>query len=1220
MSETKIKTRISTFSYNAVFVCHEPGALAVKNVSQRVNADRVVPMKEDHVARMRNAYRRWETELKGAEQELAAITEALDEERWRALLVRRLEAVETAKANVLRTSDAGSVADLAAKMDFIDRATAEELKDDSSYRSMVTDLSFSKEELKSLTVTLASIKREWRRMAREWVAGIKNFFTGRNEPRTIDDEERHMNLLIEEARASVQARQEVVDTYRNVVVDRLKVLYLTQRQGLVLSKAQEAGQSLDNDFHAFTEALGDAVAALDETRMDIRRQFVAQREIVHELDTMVSAYSKRAAALMAAYRAYDVKAPTPKQGDPGFVLSLLRALSDAGVTASAAPPRVEDAVSACGLTEDDMVALGRKPADGAAPRRRMVYDVGAKGYDAGYDSDEEYRTSPFRAESYQSAIAVMADPSWRMNVLMYFGPGAGKTCAMVLALQRAAAYYVKYPPDNGVLPGVLILVQNPNALSNYLKELNQFCTGADMKGLRVKTLAEDPKKTHEWCFVDKATGKEVLLVVVHKMTVALKPRAARGWDKAVHVHPEGKKWEIPRVGAVFIDECHNMFDTSQMKTTANNHAISFVRQMEARPDIRKLLSTGTPVADGDKFNELLTLLDFLRGPHAAEGEVFAPRFDKKELLALKAMDATKRAARIEAAARAKWMDEVGENRYEWKPNMLAQFMTRLEGHISYMSLEKDPRVYPFFRPVYGGYRYNRAMVQARASKTGVIDAFTEDTNSSSMPLIVVHVPSTPLNLKNEAKCTTERQKLGKHFFRYAAGGSQIPFKWFALRTALRANIGYKHFVYMQTHQLDQVNKFAKWWSDGDATAPVRFRLPPNIKPDRVMEDAAGMVRYMQAFKRANAPNRPMYMVLEGNEEDLHRCYLAHFNSAANADGEFIRIVYGGQAVKEGVDILATNYVHLLSPPTTSTLLTQVVRRAARRCSMRQKTAEGSPVAADWFVSVIVYVADGSEFERECLKRALAKPDAPVELAYAAMRSVAVDCHLHASLTGEKCMNKEQALQHDRNNTYCINPRTGDQRLITFRLGDEQNVYFTEQMCIARECIPGALLEYDAHDEILFQLLTEARYVPVPLPPDAAPKLGYRFAENAYQSAVRTGLWTDVDRTPRLTFAREIPPEIMVRWISANDRDVGNSVLYLLTNKREAADKAMIKELAKKIAPYVERVRMDTDLEEDLKKLMQKARGADFDIAGARSASLRASEMGERIEKLATPVA
>jgi hypothetical protein len=130
-----------------------------------------------------------------------------------------------------------------------------------------------------------------------------------------------------------------------------------------------------------------------------------------------------------------------------------------------------------------------------------------------------------------------------------------------------------------------------------------------------------------------------------------------------------------------------------------------------------------------------------------------------------------------------------------------------------------------------------------------------------------------------------------------------------------------------------------------------------------------------------------------------------YNHPENKEGKLIKYVFAGKGQKEGLSLYSTQYVHVLSPPTSERSLQQAVRRTLRFCGMKDLYKK------NWVVTVLLYCADSDGKkccrDRYCdnLKTWSIMPGTssePVDLVLEALQENAVDCEILQPLTKVKC--------------------------------------------------------------------------------------------------------------------------------------------------------------------------------------------------------------------------
>jgi hypothetical protein len=166
---------------------------------------------------------------------------------------------------------------------------------------------------------------------------------------------------------------------------------------------------------------------------------------------------------------------------------------------------------------------------------------------------------------------------------------------------------------------------------------------------------------------------------------------------------------------------------------------------------------------------------------------------------------------------------------------------------------------------------------------------------------------------------------------------------------------------------------------------------------------------------------------------------------------------------------------------------------------------------------------------------------------------------------------------------------------------DKDMQITEQQCIASDCIPGALLAYDIY-------VYEAK-------PLTVNGLVQQFGRNA--GLIEYGIWHEQFHTPRLTFSRTVPVEVLASWIRSNARGIGDSVLFLLENKRASADIPTVKLLDRKASAFVQRVKLQMETNATLEQLLEGVRAMQRTDTSEKdeilSASLRLTALADKLK-------
>lgn len=1105
-------------------------------------------MKRCSPEKLEKLYLEWLRNLEAKIKRVEKIEKDLEAESWQTVLSRRADISNDLEEAVFATLSKEAQTELSKKQKTIGACTDKKMKD--QHGQLLLDL---KDTQASVARTNKMLKvaetKTWKESAHDLLESMKSWWTkAEARPKSITEEVEVVRRLVAVQEERLREKQASISALRALIHSDCEHAFLQTRMQQAKKQSGAARDTITSDFREFAAALAELQEHIVASKAALHTQIENNKQELDMLHQLTEQYTAQIKALGEAL----AKSTVPvrqNQNSEQFISMVLQELAAAGVKSAPEPLPLERAVNKC-------------KQGGAAAFETLIY---------------------------QKAIAIMANPSWMMNLLLLHLPGTGKTCSIVLSLQATAQYYLHNPlADSTTVPAALVLVQNQASIPTYLTQVIRGCTDAKyMLGLTAVSHKKESENTHEWHFLSSATQKVVLKVVVHRMTVALGSVAE--WNKGMKTAPPtGKHWELPKVGCVIVDEAHNMFNTTQMKTNSLNHAGTFLAQLYARPDLKKMLSTGTPVTDTDRFDDLARLLDFLRAPFPSGESICS---DKASVL--------RHTAECDVSTVTKWFTQkTGGEGWTWKDGMQALFMTRVSGFVSYVTLEHDVGVYPRFTVNWSGKAYTGS-VQASFINGGITVQDSGSSSTSDRKYMTIDVPSHKLNLTHEKQLKSENGPIGVHFNSYSDSKVyNTPPKWEAVLAFLKAEPSKKHFLFMPKKQYTALAKFVNWLIKKKEFEA--FVLPWSRIPDSEEALVAAVDSFYKTFKPAQR-----YVLLDA--EKSVEALLAIYNHPANSTGQYIRLVVGALGVKEGISLFSTHYVHLVEPPQTTTVFNQVIRRAVRYCSMKEIKD-----IKDWTVTVVIYRAIGSNREAALYKDIMnGSSDSPVEMAIEALKAAAIDCQIYSPLTKVKC--RASGINSSKTSEYCVNPRDGSSKLITMQVANKE-LHTTEQACLLAGEIPGGLLQYDLHDENLFQLLTIEGYTPKAM---TASNLIQRFGENA--SMVNTGLWSSEFQKPKLTFSRNVEPKVLMLWIQQNPRSVGDSVLFLLESKRKAADQTVVKQLQEKALLYTEAVIKDIEYNvtlchkiEAVEKLMQADNNDD--AAQLLSASLKVKSLGSKLAR------
>ena len=614
----------------------------------------------------------------------------------------------------------------------------------------------------------------------------------------------------------------------------------------------------------------------------------------------------------------------------------------------------------------------------------------------------------YEIKPYQKVVSVLANPNINMNLLVYHDMGTGKTCSITLSILQLAKYYQQVPVSKKV-PAVLILIQNTGNIPRYYAEYEKGCRDIDWD---TNTFILSHSNGH-WVFRSSTNPFKVFFeVYIQKMTVK---HSISKWGDG--------KGSLPDVGAVFVDEAHNLFDTKWLNTTSNNYAKKYLQQIQQRKDLKIFFFTGTPVADSDSFNNLAELLDVMVKYTSINTNVNY------------------------------WFDNKSNGSWVWKNGKKMEMIQKLQRSISYFTLEHDPTVYPRLHIDFKIYSNINSSEGMEFYYDFQKNRFERKIKKISQPYVFIDVPSKPKNLKTGFSFKSYKQ-------------SPVPSKWLAVQNLLLQNRQKKHFLFMaaKTSTLCGMKDFT-----------IFFQKYNSIHIEKLNWKQIDKLKFSKQNQQMEIDNfykkwtqKERYCILETKNSTYGEVtperllkFQMLYNDEKNTYGNYIRYVFSTQDFKEGIDLYSTQMVHFLEPVSSTSIFDQAIRRVARYCSMRYLPN----VYKDWVNSVIVYYASDIDKEKEDVQKLQSNKKSPVELTLEVMKSSAIDCQYFYNVTKVHCQSFHK--KKESNVEYCIDP-TGSQDVIRAK---------SRNQCYHKFGIPSLLGDYNIWDEILYQLLTISNYKP-----------------------------------------------------------------------------------------------------------------------------------------------
>ena len=652
-------------------------------------------------------------------------------------------------------------------------------------------------------------------------------------------------------------------------------------------------------------------------------------------------------------------------------------------------------------------------------------------------------TGPIEPNVYQKIPAALANPDNGTNLLVYHDMGTGKTCTLVMILLQLAIYYWNHPGDGAA--GCLVLVQNDNAVTAYTTELfskQKRCgydvldhfrkeTGATMEStgdfeasanVGVSEGSSESKKSAKaspemkWTF-NNSDGHPFFVVVFNKMSRRLSSR------------PEGWVDELPNRGVVIVDEAHNLEDPLNMKTKDKNHVSDYLAQLEEHgKNLKLIFLTGTPTTG--RLWRLLKLLELLTKKKY-------PLLEAAKKLPLK--EPTKKEQdmhdKLDEKLAEAFFDKEG-SKYVWKKEALDRFRETLKGTVSYVTLANDPQVFARFAVslnvplVHPGEDESPSRRLSPSTSNGAVlvqsgNGFDVEAANTGMEYVLV---KTQMQKSFKSKKKEEDVKSHDVFVSYKKE-AVVP-AWDAVFSLVSANNrNKKHFFFYDFPSrvavpADFGKAFVKKFFDADDALMMKLLRDAETIPTFrsviraiFQKSSSGITctpdlepELVRKFKEATN-GRGVAVDITGKSDDgpesgenlaLFECI---YNHAENKEGKLIKYVFAGKGQKEGLSLYSTQFVHVLSPPTSERSLQQAVRRTLRFCGMKDLDKK------NWVVTVLLYCAD-ADGKKCCRDRYCDKlktwsimpgtSSEPVDLVLEALQENAVDCEILQPLTKVKC--------------------------------------------------------------------------------------------------------------------------------------------------------------------------------------------------------------------------
>ena len=758
-------------------------------------------------------------------------------------------------------------------------------------------------------------------------------------------------------------------------------------------------------------------------------------------------------------------------------------------------------------------------------------------------------SSKIEPKVYQTMLSNLMDPNVGKGhgQLVFHDVGTGKTCTALLFIQT---YYLnlleitnkktKSHEHIKSLPTAFILVPNTSIMQNYKKDVKKGCLHPDiphnfMAELFVEREMSKNSTTVEWYFLHPEKKIEVLRVLIHVMQNDLDQRFHTMWAS----ESEKKQGEsvLPKNGIIIVDEAHNLINSEEVQTSVQGKKrVLDYAQMLSKCSLPIMLMTATPVIKPNNLIDIFLLIDIIR--------------DKKlKPLTDKIYDKTEHKIRNEALI-SQWMTQA-DGHWSWNANKEKEFYKVISGYISYMTLKHNPEVYP---------------------------------RIADLEIINVGTPTKPLS-------TEDAENFNPEDLKYILDTDKNNKKWDAIYDRLYNNE--KHFIFSPT-------KYYKFIKKG-----VMYLFTSRYDPLNLEQYSEDNDDWINEWYAANHPKKRFCFLGAFNSEEnkVHvknrtSAYIKLFNDPRNDHGKYLQVVIGNVTVKEGINLLSLKNIHILQPPPSRQMLDQVIGRASRFCSFA--TLSKDPL--DWNIKLHVYIAsDDEEAKYKALyineykygSPEIISKETPTDLIITAFKRGAVDCLLYQNLTRvESCYSpfiKEGLTINDTLNGLCTS--LIDNSLLV--VPKEEHLHYSDYCANKLNGIAGGTYIYSDTDAEVYLFLMENKYKAVPLtdvkylidansriknrkkwtgPKDKSGNKIIQNINNAYNklfNGIRPYFnfilkWSPEKDYPYLVMTPLVSPKTLIKHIVNNPPEIGNAILYLLTEKRKLSTADVIKDIDDKL--------------------------------------------------------
>jgi superfamily II DNA or RNA helicase len=522
------------------------------------------------------------------------------------------------------------------------------------------------------------------------------------------------------------------------------------------------------------------------------------------------------------------------------------------------------------------------------------------------------------------------------GLLAWHSLGSGKTLTCIALM----AQYLQNDPNR-----VIVVLVKPSLKQNFMDEINKV----DSLTLFGKVLSNKE--------IQKRINRQIDLVSYEELANRLKGRTV--WDRTVQepgIKKEGYGALPFKTKArdedirpllnntlVIIDEAHNLITPEDAKYPSVEDANVVVEAVKRAVNIRILLLTATPLRK--EVFELGLLLNMLKSRH----EEKFPEITKQKRVGERVIEVVDK-KNTQKAFDSLFFDMQND---QFLPKNQDIFIRLSKGIVSYFNNELDYSQFPqkivhenidvvMSKEQTKKYLTKRkAEILAQKKKNSIITCKNQEDakyciasrSSSNTSLHFMKDIQKYIASDDLAEIAPKLEVIVDNIIEHSHIGKQFVYSFFdtaGVNIIARA-LEKKGWVNMDVREMKKTIK--------------------NFSPNRIRERDWPLNGLEDEFYRP-LEKKMSFTVLGSEDNDVEykkKLTLEFFNMKSNFKGEYINVLIANKNYSEGITLKDVRTVHVSEPPTSTSLLSQVIGRAARFCSHKNLTFPG-----EWNVTVYNY--------------------------------------------------------------------------------------------------------------------------------------------------------------------------------------------------------------------------------------------------------------------------